>query len=473
MSQVRRRLRALFATSAVLASLMVVPQVANATSVYDDAVHLTDVVVVAASSTSTPIDVSYNWDAYIASAAGSCTTGIKASLLNALDHGSVAVNQQLNNSSSTDYRRVQVSWSESTTVPAMVWSGSGSSASVAYPSIYPGPPVMGGAILFMNATGNVQVFCDVGSFAEPWSNAVGTALGFFATNPPNYSVGYEGEIIPSAPPSAKNVAAGDSFSSAEGNPSFEAGTDQGGVNECHRSPKAYPRLLQVNSNFKSMNFVACAGATTDTILYGSSGIGSWGEGPQINAISSATEHVTITMGGNNIKFSAFARACVLSSCDVNSDEYHDSWDIMTNPANSNYLPPKLGDVFDAIRQKLTNSNVNAKVYVIGYPKVITYDSWSNRIPYSCSYWSEQSVLAAESVVERLDEVIKTAVDDLNDPRFNFVDPLDSSSPFIGHELCRSDNYFNGVNVSLPDAYIFHPNALGHQAYKQLVIGAIG
>lgn len=70
-------------------------------------------------------------------------------------------------------------------------------------------------------------------------------------------------------PVVKYVAMGDSFSSGEGNPPFEAGTDEGGVNECHRSDRAYPRLIAGSSNgipsLSLTDFRACSGAVTSNI----------------------------------------------------------------------------------------------------------------------------------------------------------------------------------------------------------------
>ncbi|MDQ3154030.1 MAG: hypothetical protein M3R63_20705 [Actinomycetota bacterium] len=88
---------------------------------------------------------------------------------------------------------------------------------------------------------------------------------FFMNFDLNYPSGYEGELIPAEPPPAKYVAMGDSFSSGEGNAPFEAGTDTSS-NTCHRSPLAYPRLLQNDLNLGSTAFVACSGAVSDYII---------------------------------------------------------------------------------------------------------------------------------------------------------------------------------------------------------------
>lgn len=288
----------------------------------------------------------------------------------------------------------------------------------------------------------------------------------------NYPSGYAGETPSVQPPKAKYVAMGDSFASGEGNPSFEYGTDNNGANECHRSPQAYPRLLQDHLHFEATAFVACAGATTNDVL----GVaeaddpkGKWNEPTQLDALSAATETVTINIGGNDIEFAAFGRACILSNCDTDSDEYQNTWDRMTNPSNNNYLPPKLTDVFEAIQGKLTATNTSVKVYVIGYPKIVTYDSWNDPYSVNCLYLTGESATAAENVVEKLNEVIEEAVTGLSDSRFTFVNPLKSGNPFTGHELCRSGGYFNGVNIFQPEAYTFHPNNDGHIAYRELIL----
>jgi len=295
---------------------------------------------------------------------------------------------------------------------------------------------------------------------------------FFSTFPTMYPSNYEGELIPSSAPPVEYVAMGDSFSSGEGNPSFEYGTDTSS-NKCHRSPYAYPRLLQSDSSLDlgSTAFVACSGATTDDVLNGGSGAGNWDEGPQVDALSSDAEVVTITIGGNNIKFGEFAYACLFGSCNNSSYEYQESWDVMTDLTRSDYLPTKLDSLFSDIAFHLWQ-NTSVKVYVVGYPYVITQASWNDRGVGICSDFDEDEAIAAETIVSKLDTVIETAVTDFDDSRFVYVDPLATGSPFLGHELCRNGSYFNGIETSGAlggdDAYVFHPDTNGQQAYADLI-----
>jgi lysophospholipase L1-like esterase/membrane-bound inhibitor of C-type lysozyme len=292
---------------------------------------------------------------------------------------------------------------------------------------------------------------------------------FVAMDNPTHPGGldYEGELVRTVPPSAHYVALGDSFSSGEGNAPFEYGTANDGVNECHRSPQAYPRLLASDSslNLGSTAFVACSGATTDNVLNG-----QWNEPGQVDALSEDTETVTITIGGNDIKFNGFASACLYGSCASSSSQYQESWDIMTDVARSDYLPSRLESLFSAISSHLW-LNTNVKVYVVGYPYVMTHASWEDRGVGICSDFDEDEATAAEAIVLKLDTVINAAVSDFDDSLFVYVNPLATGSPFLGHELCRSGTYFHGTEAApVGPAGVFHPNQDGQQAYADLIEG---
>lgn len=288
----------------------------------------------------------------------------------------------------------------------------------------------------------------------------------------DYGDDYEGAIIPTqyTPPPPKYVAMGDSFSSGEGNPSFENGTDESGVNECHRSPYAYPRLLQNDTslNFGQVSFVACSGATTSIAEEGGQTVGNWNEGSQLDKLSAETDFVTITIGGNDIEFAEFATACVFGSCGFSTVEYQESWGIMTDITRSDNLPLRLATFFSNLSSSLW-INPDVKVYVIGYPYVITLSSWENRGLGICSDFDGDEAAAAEDIVSKLDSVINDAVTALDDSRFEYIDPMSAESPFLGHELCTQDSYFHGTEAGLINqAYVFHPKGSGQQAYANLI-----
>ncbi|MGR6971424.1 SGNH/GDSL hydrolase family protein [Streptomyces cynarae] len=272
-----------------------------------------------------------------------------------------------------------------------------------------------------------------------------------------YPSGYAGEMIPTEQPRAKYVAMGDSYSSGEGNPPFEAGTATGADN-CHRSPVAYPRLLDSALNLGTMAFVACSGATTSNVLNGGSADGAWGENPQIDALSADTEVVTITIGGNDVGFTDYAIACTETLCGPGTFDYDYIMDAINAP--DFYL--NLAATYESI---LTHAP-NAQVYVSGYPFLATEDS---------DVCGQVDLTGAWAVQDQLNAVIKDAVDDvagpIPTPRLHYVDPNQSGSPFVGKHLCNGGaSDFNGLTS--PTAYSFHPNADGHEDFESVFESAI-
>jgi len=307
----------------------------------------------------------------------------------------------------------------------------------------------------------------------------------FINMPITYPSGYEGEMIPSgySLPSPTYIAMGDSFSSGEGNDPFESGTDESGVNECHRSPDAYPEWLSQTPSLDMGNYlsVACSGATTNDVLgvtEADNPTGIWNEPAQVDALSDETQVVTITIGGNDIGFSDFATACVVGDCDSSTNIYTN-----TMASIDGDLPSKIDGVLEAISERTDH----ADVYVIGYP-YITPDTSLDSLPVQCSYLdsssgSGQDSVAARAVVTELNGVLGDAVNDFvntaSSTAFTFIDPNNSvDGTFDGHDVCQGeDSYFYNVtpNDVLGNGYrakLFHPNVYGQHEYYNIVMGEI-
>ncbi|MEC3978142.1 SGNH/GDSL hydrolase family protein [Amycolatopsis sp. H20-H5] len=257
------------------------------------------------------------------------------------------------------------------------------------------------------------------------------------------------------------VAMGDSFSSGESIEPFEAGT--GSKGGCHRSNKAYPRLLeQANDFVLGDKFVACSGATTTAITLGYNG-----QPPQLSKVTADTDLITMTIGGNNMPFGTFARACVkplVDSCD--KQPYRDAIaGIVKN------VIPRMEFMLGTLRDRLTNlRNTGATVLVIGYPQLIP-PSWvaDSR---GCWWLQPQELSAIRSVTNTLNTAIENEVNAIGG-KFHFVPATSEDSPFVGHELCRpktdtAATYFSNVQLGAPDEYTFHPNAEGQRAYADLI-----
>ncbi|MGH7196676.1 MAG: SGNH/GDSL hydrolase family protein [Candidatus Saccharimonadales bacterium] len=288
-----------------------------------------------------------------------------------------------------------------------------------------------------------------------WPNCDSTTTKLYPFTVAGLEMDYpRGAILRHNEPWKNYVALGDSFSSGEGVEPFISPSD---TNGCHRSEKAYAKLLDDNpaSRLNLSAFVACSGATTGDVTNGRNG-----EPSQLEALNSDVDVVTITIGGNDIGFEQFATACVVPGDDCSGTIYND-----TLAAIANELPASLSNLYSSIRTQLGTSS--PRILVIGYPLMIPDPDLSINWP-NCAYLSYDEKSAARTVITQLNQVIAEAVAEAGSP-FEYVDPNYSGSPFEGHTLCTDDNYFNGVNWPGNKEYSFHPNARGQDGYRRLVV----
>src|SRR4051812_25731547 len=139
----------------------------------------------------------------------------------------------------------------------------------------------------------------------------------------------------------KYVALGDSYSSGTGTRTFFEPS-------CQRSVYAYPYLLHEAHPTWTFVDAACSGATTSSLL-----------SSQVASVTSDSNWVTYTIGGNDAGFSSVITECALPgwASDCNG---------AINNAQSvikNTLPGRLDEVNNAIKSRAPS----AKVIVLDYP----------------------------------------------------------------------------------------------------------
>lgn len=279
----------------------------------------------------------------------------------------------------------------------------------------------------------------------------------------NYPAGYEGELIQESwsPPSATYVAMGDSFSSGEGNPPFESGTDVNGTNECHRSSQAYPRLLVADPalDLGPVDFVACSEATTSNISHS----GQWNEPAQVDVLSEDTEIVTLTVGGNDVGFAEYVTICAIGPCGPGLGQY--AYDAIMANINSTSFKNNLKTAYETILEEAEN----AEVYVLDYPYL--FDPMGDVDPFCAVVDSSGAKLVQDS----LNTVIALAIAEVRSQstdyseRLNYVRTNYIGSPFEDRHLCtdHSDGpMFHGITY--PTVYSLHPNINGQQGYYYIL-----
>lgn len=327
-------------------------------------------------------------------------------------------------------------------------------------------------------------------------------------------------FIPSHPLKTRYVAMGDSYSSGEGVspffPDSNTFTDQ-----CHRSEKAYPTLVTLPGQSKpiaeqaaspggnaSFSFIACSGAETTGITaaavddppttYDKHGNTDWGkiqetpEGLQADEqrrLDSATTLVTLSIGGNDARFSDVLRGCLTTKGDcVDPDFYLKRKSGAKDPEPlikfepkviNTLLPPHL----KAVYLKIHDMAPHAEIVVAGYPLLFRAGTTS-----SCTVGS---ILGHKFILNSKDQNwLNKMGTDLNSAISSTVSSVRSHdgvdikfvSPapaFSGHELCSSDPWILPLSGKISKKILsflnpgsFHPNQTGQKEYANLINGCL-
>lgn len=219
------------------------------------------------------------------------------------------------------------------------------------------------------------------------------------------------------------MALGDSYSSGLG-----AGSYIGSSGSCDQSTNAYPQLWASASQPASYVSVACAGATTGSVI-----------STQLSALSTATTLASITIGGNDVGFSGAMETCVLkptSDC-VSAI---DAGEALVRSVLPNELDNVLGDIASAAP--------HARVIVLGYPEL--YDLSRSLF---CIGLSTTDRTDLNQAADELDGAIQAAATRHGDT-FVSVQPA-----FAGHEICDPRSWLHAVNfLNLTESY--HPTGAG-------------
>ncbi|MGW6446686.1 SGNH/GDSL hydrolase family protein [Lentzea sp. NPDC055074] len=230
------------------------------------------------------------------------------------------------------------------------------------------------------------------------------------------------------------VALGDSYASGLGTGSYD-----GSSGSCKRGPLAYPALYAAATAPASFRSVACSGARTGDVL------------SQANNLTTATNLVTVQVGGNDAGFTD-----VITTCTFGSDQ--DCVNRVNTAKNyaANTLPGLLTNVYNTIRAKAPS----ARVVVLGYPRIY-------KVPGSCNVGlSDTKRAAINSGSDALHSTIGARAAAAG---FGYVDVRGA---FTGHEICSSSWWLNSLSWPVEESY--HPNRAGHQSgYLPALRAAIG
>jgi hypothetical protein len=264
------------------------------------------------------------------------------------------------------------------------------------------------------------------------------------------------------PPTFTYVAMGDSYSSGEGNPPFDAGTDvfrsrksrDKRLNGCHRSAVAWPRQLGATSD----THLACSGAKIRHLYSAQEGFAP-DNLDQISrlrtielSLAKSGDHVdlvTLTIGGNDIGFDAIIGDCWVRECLAHDDK---------NLRDIRGLRLPVADALKTIKAQVPF----ARVVLVGYPRLFPGQASDNT---GCRDWlSSREQMRANTLSAEMDVTLHKAADDAEVSYVSVLDALDD------HELCTSESWIFEVNPALwaTDQRQGHPLYSGQQAIANIV-----
>ena len=264
---------------------------------------------------------------------------------------------------------------------------------------------------------------------------------------------------PEQTPVQRYVALGDSYAAGPLVP-IPTGEPAG----CLRSNQNYPSVVAKELGVADFHDVSCSGATTENIT-GPQSVPLGENPPQLDALASGTQLVTISIGGNDIGFGDIVTECAKrsplqptgSAC---KDHYTDGGtDQLARRIDE--AAPKVARVLAAIDER----SPDARVLLVGYPAILP-DEGPGCFPLVP--FSPGDVDYLRGVEKQLNAML---ADQAAAAGAEFVDTY---TPSIGHDACQlpGTKWVEGLVPTSPAAPV-HPNALGMREIGGMVVDVLG
>lgn len=240
------------------------------------------------------------------------------------------------------------------------------------------------------------------------------------------------------------VALGDSVAAAPGVP------EPAEPEACRKSTNNYPSVLARRLDATPFYDVTCSGATTDDVINRQQRTDHGLVARQVDALSAATDLITITVGANDIGLAGDAESCVVRSRNPNPCiGKFVVGDVDRLSALITQQVPVWATMIDQIRAKAPR----ARIIWVGYGIFIR----------SGGCFPGQPVLPLDS------DYLQAKLSELDDRQRQLaaekrVDFFDTRGMSQGHDMCAppAERYIEGY-LTQNDAVPLHPTALGATA----------
>ncbi|MGI5456463.1 SGNH/GDSL hydrolase family protein [Streptomyces sp. CA-249302] len=241
------------------------------------------------------------------------------------------------------------------------------------------------------------------------------------------------------------VAMGSSFAAGPSIPPVQAGS---GAAACMRSSNNYASIVARDTGAK-LTDVTCSGATTANILTTNQG----SQPPQINAVTSATDLVTITIGGNDVNYLG---SMVTYSCQNSGGTNCGTVDrtAMNNALGA--VTQRIENVVNAVHARAPQ----ARVLLVSYSTLLPDTGGCDGVPLT----ADQRIFE-RTVATRLSQA---GIDAANATGATLVRMATASH---GHDACAAVPWVEKYKPA-SGRTSYHPNEAGMKAAASLVESAL-
>lgn len=257
-----------------------------------------------------------------------------------------------------------------------------------------------------------------------------------------------------ATPTMKYVALGDSYSAAPGVPTANGGDG------CLRSTGNYPTLVSAKLKADVFKDVTCAGADTDDM----SRPQYPGVPPQLQAVTTDTDIVTLGIGGNdaNLFFTLVGQCAFARDQDPTGSPCRSAMNAQGKDKLLTIIAGTQRRVTAVVRQ-VQQQAPEAEVLLVGYPQIVPATGTCPKLlPLADGDYGYGRKIN-KALTDMLAKVAR-ATDT------TYVDLWRATA---GHDICASEPWVNGQHHAPGKAAPFHPFAAEQAAAAEQVLAALG
>jgi lysophospholipase L1-like esterase len=291
---------------------------------------------------------------------------------------------------------------------------------------------------------------------QPYPRRTRARLAVMAMLIATVAVQAGGPAVAAPAPGVSYVALGDSYTAAPLVQPLDPAAPPG----CLRSAANYPHLLAAWYRTSSFTDASCTGAKTDD-FFAPQAIHGGSNPPQLDAVASTTQYVTVQVGGNDIGFAEIATNCItLLPLGTPCQNRYNPGGVDQISARIEQARPKVDAVLKAIKARAPA----AKVFQVGYPSILPengFGCWPTMpyapadVPYLVAKTKELNAMVAQVAAA------------------NGVTFVDTYTPSLGHDACSLPlrRWIEPV-IPVAPAYPVHPNLAGEVGMGIAVAAAV-